>query len=366
MRRIVNQTPWWVSGLVVIVLLCAPATAAQDMRDLVDAALDQQVDERIVIEKQPMRDALAALEEQTGLRFALHELAIEWMPAGAETRLSIVIEGTSVRKALRRVFAGLGLSMRVADDCVLVEPGPVLDRLGRRLDVREVQLLQRLAGATWTELKDEHPGIVFELPEPKQARRALDETIVEIPGHAIEQLEVATQQLGWHWVPQGRAIVVYSRVADVQQRLDRELNVYYQRLPLDKLLVDLGRRTGVLMRFEPGALERVEATDRQVDLIQRGTTARQVLELICGNTGLWYEVTPECVVIGAASTEAPPPPRPRVVAILRVPMEGGTTFDILLREDQLPAEYQALMNRLIEQKLPEVVDVLREQVEGGR
>jgi hypothetical protein len=169
-----------------------------------------------------------------------------------------------------------------------------------------------------------------------------------------------TQRLGWLWVPAGKTIVIYSRTEDIQQRLDRPLDLNYQRMPLDKLLLDLGKRIDITIHFEPGALQKVAARERHMDLVQRGTTARQVLELITGNTGLWYEVVDDGVVVGAkppGAETAPSAEQPaRVVAILRVPVgTDGTTIDFLIRAEELPPEFKALRDR----KLPQVIEELR-------
>jgi hypothetical protein len=343
-----------------LLALTTASAGAQDLRDLVEAALDERITSRVEIEEQPVRAALRELEGATGLRFELDPHAVDWMPYGAQTRISIALQDVSVRQALGRIFDGLGLQMRVADDVVVVEPAPALDRLGRRLTLDEVKLLQTLAAAPWDALRDA-PPIRFRLPPGEDYRSILEAEIAAgaaVP--AIDQLETATRNLGWYWVPEGSEIVVYSQSENIAQRLERPLDLHYRRMPLDEMLLDLGRRVGVTFQFEPGALQKVDASARQVDLIQRSMPLRQVLELVCGNTGLWYEVTEAGVYIGAApSAEESRANRPKIVAILRVPVgEDGTTIDFLLREDELPVEFAELRDR----KLPEVIELLRQRL----
>lgn len=350
---------------VVLGLSAGAAAAAQGMRDLVEAALDQKIAQRLEISERPIHEALRELEKSTGLRCELHPLAVEWMPYGEQTRLAIVIEDVTVRRALERIFGGLGLTLRVGDDRVLVEPSPALDRLGRRLTVEEVGLLQKLAGRPWSELEPDEFVIEFRLPPGGESPQELLEQAMRAgpPADALTQLEGVTQRLGWLWVPAGKTITIYSRAEDVQQRLDRPLDVSYQRISLDQLLLDLAKRIDITVHFEPGALRDVAARDRHVDLIQRGTTVRQVLELIVGNTGLWYEVVEDGIVVGArpladAGAESASEQPQRVVAILRVPVgTDGTTIDFLIRADELPAEFKALRDR----KMPQVIEELRKQ-----
>lgn len=345
-------------------LLALPATlAAQGMRDLVDAALDEKIAQRIEIAERPLRDALSELEKATGLHFELDRTAMEWMPYGEQTRIAITIDGMSVRRALERVFGGLGLALHVENDRVIIVPAPVLDRLGRRLTVDEVQLLQKLASQPWPALKPEDFAVEFRVPakDKENPQQMFDQAMREGPAaDALTQLETVTQRLGWLWTPAGKTIAIYSRSEDMQQRLDRPLDLNYQRIPLDKLLLDIGRRIDITVHFEPGALQSVSARDRNVDLIQRGMTARQVLELISGNTGLWYDVVEDGVVVGSrpadGSAAVPTEPRQRVVAIIRVPVgKDGTMIDFLIREDELPPEFKQLRDK----KLPEVIEILR-------
>jgi G:T-mismatch repair DNA endonuclease (very short patch repair protein) len=335
----------------------ALVAVGQPMRDLVEAALDQKVTQRIEISERPIRAALTELEQRTGLRFALHEKALEWMPAGDETRIALVVQDVSVREALRRIFDGLGLTLRVENDKVLVEPSPMLDRLGRRLTVQEVQVLQALAARPWSELKADDVEVEFRLPKEAQPQVTFEKAMREgPPAAALARLEEVTQRLGWLWVLHGRTLVIYSPADDIQQRLDRPLDLSYRGVPLDELLVDLGRRVGVTVHFEPGVLGRVAARDRRVDLVQRQITARQALELIVGRTGLAYDVVDDGLVVGAG--QAVEQPAGRIVAVLRIPVgDEGVTIDFLIRDTELPPEFR----QLYQQKLPQVIELLRKQ-----
>lgn len=341
-----------------------PAHAA--LSGLVESALDQPVSSRIEITERPIRDALRALEGPTGLRFVLDDQAAEWMPYGAQTRVSITLEGVSVRAGLARIFDGLGLAMRVVDDRVRVEPSAVLQRLGRRLRVDEVDLLQALTAAPWTAVDRRSFDVALHVGGDGDPADVLERALrASSAPHALAQLEAETQRLGWLWVPSGKTVVVLGPSEQIEQRLDMPIDVNFRRVPLDEVLVDLGRRIGVTIRFEPGVLARVAARERNIDLIQRGTTVRQVLELIGGNTGLTYGVADGTVMLragdgpatdGAAPTTMPASDGGRVVAILRVPVGAdGTTIDFLIRADELPPEFRALRER----KLPEVIEILR-------
>lgn len=348
------------------VLITATASRAQEMRDLVAAALDQEITQRIEIDEQPIRAALTGLEQRTGLRFELADQAVEWMPYGAATEIGIVLQDVSVRQALRRIFDGLGLQMRIVGDRVRIEPAPLLERMGRRLTIEEVRALQEMTTHAWAELEDDGRVTVGRLPGSVPTRSSLVRALRDADASsALVAADVVARDHNAFWLLNGAQVDFYDKAERVKERLQRPIDVHYRRIPLDALLLDLGRRVGVTVQFEPGVLERVNADQREVDLIQRDISTQQVLELIVGRTGLWYDITEDALVIGAgtptdlANPTARDAQRPRVAAILRVPVgDDGTTIDFLIREDELPPEFIALRD----QKMPAVIEMLREKL----
>ena len=347
------------AGLALLLILPASATA-QGMRDLVEAALDEKITERVEIPARPIRAALAEVTTATGLEFLLDDEAVQLLPYGVQTQVTIVMEDISVRRALGRIFDGLGLTMTVEDAGVHLQPAPWLARLGRRITIDEVELLQKLAAGPWANLNPGDITIRLDLPTDGDPRAELDALLRAGGGaSALDQLEIATQRMGCFWTPEAGIVVVYSRAADIDQRLGRTIDINYRRAPLDQVLLGLSRQIGVTFHFEPAALQSVQAAQRKLDLVQHGVTARQVLELIAGSTGLWYEIVEDGVVIGAAPAADQRPPGSRVVAIMRIPVgDDGTTIDFLFRADELPPEFSELRSR----KLPEIIEILRLQL----
>lgn len=331
------------------------------LRDLVEQALDQRVN-HIQIKPQPLPDALRTLGEKTGLRFTIHEDALRFMPYGDQTQVQITLEDITVRDGLRRICGGLGLRIDVIEDRVHIKPAPVLERLNRRLTLPEAELLQKLVQMRWSDFPREDLRLQLRIPSNTNPRPQLEHALKNAPGHdALQQLEAATDFLGWRWMPNDSTLVFYLPIEDIERRLTRTVDLVYTRKPLDELFIELGRRADITVMFEPGALRAVGAQDRLVDLVQRDTTVRQALELICGNTGLRYALTDQGVVIDGPEHPTIPvvTDRPRVAAILRVPVKtDGTTLDFLIWEDELPPEFAELRAR----EIPTVIETLRERL----
>jgi hypothetical protein len=342
-------------GAVAAGLLLSTLASAQVPRDLVEEALDQPV-RQLEVTDTPIRDALAAIEQQTGLHFMLADGVIELMPYGERTRVSIEIRNMSVRTGLTRVLDGLGLQMFVEQDGVLIVPAPVLERLGRPLTIAEVSLFERLAGDTWGTLQGggQKLALDFRIDPTQRPREALERALAQSGApNALRQLEAACEALHWSWRAEGERAVFETRAAEIRRRLDWPLDLTYQREPLDRLLVDLGARVGVLMKFEPGALQKVSARDRTVDLIQPGGTVRQALERICGNTGLRYEIDDEGVKVMAPLSEATEPTAGNIQQWVRIEVEirPGVKMDIFVRQDQLPPEFREEAQRKLNEIL---------------
>jgi hypothetical protein len=345
------------------------------MEGLVAAALDQRIDDEIEISERPILEALGALEAATGLRFAVDERAIKWMPYGEHTKIEMELEDISVREGLGRIFDGLGLRMRVRGGEVLVEPAPWLERLGRRMTIDEVKVLGRLAKRPYKDVEksidlrfDLAPAdtlVSAETGTRRSPKAMLEAAMPSVGfGNALWQLEGATQQLGWRWVPDGRWILVYNPQKDAQRRLERRVDLRFENEPLGYVLRELAQMAGLRVVYAPGVQDALEVETRAVTLVQSDITVVNALELLATSADIGYDIRGQALHVSnssgaVAGASAAAPRRPSIVAILRVPVgDDGTTIDFLIREDEVPPEFGELKKR----KLPEVVEVLRKRL----
>ena len=311
-------------------------------------ALDQVV-ERIEIRDTPVCDALRQIERRTGARLEIADEALAVLPYGAQTLVSVDIVNMSVRDGLRRVLCGLGLRLEpegeregtgVHGERLRILPAACVERLGRRVTLDEINLLNRLADRTWDALsRTEDVSVDFRIDPSGNPKERFEAAMAQTASTAaLAQLESALQTLGWVWWPEGPRIVLATRRTDVERRLDRPLDMTYSKTPLDDILVDLGKRSGVTLMFEPGSLAAVSASERAVDLVQRGVSVRQTLERICGATGLSYEVRDEGVQIKAPADLSAGPSAANITRWIRVEVEiqPGVKMDVFLPEDRLP------------------------------
>lgn len=359
-------------GLFALLLGCGSARA-QTPRELVEAALDQRVS-AIDVPPGSLPAVLETLGKQTGLRFLLRDSAIAAMPFGEATQIELQIRERTVRDALGEILDRIGLVMQVVEDRVELSAAPAAERLGRALELDEVALLQQLAAQRADALMSSG---ALKLAASAGVQAAGAEALARFEaalrgasqGNALRQLERVAQRFGWLWSPSGSLVELMLPLEDVQRRLDRRISLNYLRRPLDDVLVDVGARAGVTMLFEPGVLQRVDATRRLLDLVHRDTTLRQTLERLCGSTGLRYEATAEGVRISGPATSAQAgdpsaargpasaPASPlRAFVRLEVQLRAGEVVDMLVPLDQLPPDAR----RACEERFREFLVTLRQ------
>lgn len=344
-----NVRSWRLLALIGLACCLSEFAAAQTTGDQVEESLDQQMTQ-LEIKQTPIRDALARIERETALRFVLADGVLDRMPYGERTRVSVVIRNMSVRAGMARVLDGLGLEMRVDTGRIIIEPGPVLQRINRRLTINEVNLLSELAGAPWSDTRFGGRTEFRIDPSEKPAERFRG-AIANIHGkNAVEQLEAVAVTLGWTWSVEGERVVFEPRSAEIKRRLERTIDLDLQRVALDQTLMDIGRMAGVLIKFEPGALQAVSASERKVDLVQRGATFRQTLERICGATGLRYEIDNDGVLIRAPIDAAVGLSASNIERWVRIEIEirPGVKMDVFVRQDQLPPKFREEAERKLE------------------
>ncbi len=348
-----------------LLLLClwaaATPAAAQSDSERVERALDQPV-RRIQIVNQPFKKALDELEDETKLEFEIDDDVLALMPYGDDTRISFVMHDLSARQALTQAFNGLGLTIVVEKDKVRIKPGPLLERLGRKLTVQETALLERLASGPWAQvLQNREIRLQFRVDPAGNPQEQFERAMRQFRGpHALRQLDEVARLLGWVWTPDGDEIVFSSRREDINRRLDRPLDVKFERTPLDAVLTEIARQSGVPIEFEPGVLRQVGARERVVDLVHRRVSARALLERICGVTGLRYEVTESAVRLSAAraaqvagtaaasraepttALTEPSGPRGEVLAYVSIMVDGRVVLLPVTGEDLPEPAAQAL------------------------
>lgn len=347
--------------LILFALAAVATVRAQPTRPSVEDALDKSVQD-LRIESLPLPQALAKLEERTQIRFQIDRETLARMPYGERTQVAINVRHLALRKALPQVFAGLGLSMTATKELVRLEPLPAVARMPGPLALDDLRLLERLAGATWAQLDASTLALQFAIDPATEPRASFNRAMQQFAAdNAIDQLEGACRALGWVWMPKGGGLQFVRRADFLRGQLERPIEVSFQRASVETVLQETGRKAGLPVSFEPGALQRVPQD--HWTLVQRPATARDVFERVAAKTGLRYEIVDDGVRFSVAAT-LPDGPRPspppgagqRVVAQVSLNVLPGISINMPIFENELPAPYLDKLRQRALKKIQEELD----------
>jgi hypothetical protein len=340
-----------------------PATKSQDLRNILTQALDQPTD--LVVKDQTLEAAFSQISDQTGIRVEIAPAAVDLLPYGRDTRVSVTVKGYPLRQGLRQLITPIGMTFEILDDKVLVRATPVLTRIGRRATWEELTLIDQLSNkpfdSAMSSLSIQYQVATTNNPQAELLAKAKNAG----RGSATEVLDIATRTLGWTWYPWDRQIVVLTLEQQAMRMLDKRYTFRYRQRNLGEILVELSNWAGLPIELAPGTLDKLPSQTRDsFSLVAENYSIRQALELICGNTGLEYRIKDGAISLAAgASLQGGQPSGfsqsdPYVGKIVIPGKNGGYNFEFFLRESDLPPD----LNRLRKEKIKNAVDTMRKEL----
>jgi hypothetical protein len=359
--------PFIVVSLVAALLSPPVSRADEDWQTLIHQALDQPTD--LEIADQPIADALAYVGQRTGVSIDIAPAVVEMLPYGAKTTVSATIRGTPLRDGLSALLRPIGLQFAIRGSQIQAEPVPALARLGRRATWEELELLDQLASSTWWGGVAEQLRITVEgeLLSADDAIGTLRERAGKVgAGTALDAIEQACAALRWAWIPRGRQVVVMRATDFYRDRLGSTDSFRYVGVPLANVLVDLTHRAGVPLRMEPGVLADLPTqTLNSFTLQAENMPYDQAMELIAGATALAYTVSDEGVWIyrpeGSAASAAAPRSGSADPYVMKITMPAGadgTSYEILVRQSELPPELLEIRKQRIDTAIHELTGTI--------
>ncbi|QDV90128.1 hypothetical protein RAS2_12050 [Phycisphaerae bacterium RAS2] len=328
--------------------------------------LDQKV-ENLAMSGLELPAALADLGKQVGVSIVVDDESAEMLPWGKQTKLAdVTITNASLREALPKILGALGMTYDVRDQSVVVIATDPLRRLARRATWEELKLLRRMSETAYSpaafgEFKLQY-RITSKVDAPKML---LDQMEKSGQGSVAQVLETATGALRWGWTPEDDHIVIRTGQAQIAGKLSRRVTARYTGQPLSQILIDLGDKADVMFKLEPGLLLKLPPSVSSYTLVLQSTSIRAALELMAAETGLKYEIHADAVSIGVGEAAAGSGPATGgatrsgsspIAAKVSIPAkEGGVSYEIFLREDELPAEFLEHREQLKQQYIQKLM-----------
>lgn len=341
-------------------------------------ALDRPVDLNVV--DAPILEVLQSLAQSAEVSIEMETGTLDLLPYGSKTLMSATIEHRSLKESLAEMLRPLGLVFEAEADRILISPTQPLRRIARRATWEELATLDKLYSTPWSsELFD---LLQFQFQDARAGyadanrERLAEATDTVGPGLAAEVLELACDTRGWAWAPSGEMITIMSKTRAIERQLSRKVTVQYVQTTLEQALLDLTRRAGVSLEMEPGALASLPPhVFERFPLRMEAATIRQVLDWICGLTGLSFSIEANGIrisgnkVANASNTQGDGGIGEAAIRALRaniivgqinITNPDGSTFSFFIREDDLPPE----VNEMRKAKIRDAINRIRKTLES--
>lgn len=362
-----KTTTYAIAGFV---LLLSGLVAAQDTSALLNKALDEPVKLSI---NDTLPRALEAITRQTGLRLEVEPVVWELLPWGQDTNIRATIENKTLRQALTLMMRKLGLTFEVKEESVQIQPLPPLRRLARRATVQELAALDLLA-ATPAALESDRLTLkrLLELLDRKLLDLKSDFAIENRTGDAVRQdkmvfvprnatlmdaLESLPKESGATWYPWGKNLIITTKEDRVRAQLGRTLTVRYNNVDVLQVLMELATRSGVRFDIQSGALGQLPAEARSVRALFENASVQQVLEAICGSTGLAWSIREEAVQVTNPNVRPGGATRDPVIGILQLDIG----LQVLVPQSQVPPDLREFIRHKTRKELEKMRKMMQDE-----
>lgn len=345
----------------------AAAVGKEDGDDPIDALIAQALDQptNLELKNVEIRTAFEKLADQTGIRIEIEPGTLSLLPYGSKTVLTTTIKRRPFRESLTALLRPIGLEFEVENQRVVIRPTPPLRRCVQRARWAELELIEKLYAAPWSDALAETLKFQFQnVPSAPEVNLSTLLTLAKGVGSgtAAEVLEQATGRYGWTWYPAGDVIVVLPKTRQIERQLEKRISLVFSQAGLADVLTEVTRRAGVPLLLDPGVLNAAPSGVTRFNTSFQNTPVRQVLELISGQTGLAYFIEPEGVRISASALMAVAATRPvgevtdasllavqqlranQVVGQITLPRgNDGSTITIFIRENDVPLDVKEML-----------------------
>ena len=339
--------------VVVAGLVGAPRALAQ--ASTTSALINQQLDKQAKLSLSgSLPQVMSQIAKQTGVAIEAQPQVWELLPWGRETTVTATIENQTLREALQVITKRLGLTFALKDEAVELQPMPALRRLGRKSTAAELDALYllsttplgaaaekpkfaELVDAIDSKLNQTKPDYAIFNRSATSPDLVPQDAPISIPRNAslLDALEAITLQTPATWYPWDKSIVILPKRDQTRRLLEKEVTLRHEGTDVSQVLTELSSRSGVPLRFEPGAIQSLPPQNRNVRLVI-SASAIDALEAIAGATGLGYVIKDDHVYVwNATAQQAAAAPRDRTIAWFTVPETG---VSVMITESQCPPD----------------------------
>lgn len=314
---------WTTTGALMMVLGLA-TTAAAAANPAASALINEALDRQVQLDLNGvLPEILKQIARETGVAIEAEPAVWDLLPWGEQTSVTAKAQNQTLRQALTAISRKLGLTFILREQAVELQPCPALRRLGRRATVEELAILDLLAATPLDLDTNPIPGITL-----RKLLEAVDQRLVDLKtpyaleyragegmlrdavfvtrsANLMDALDSLAGGTKATWYPEGRNVLVVRKEDQVRAALDRRITMRFNGVAVGQVLVELAQKAGVNLTIEPGALQKVPAPFRTIQLALDNASFAMALENIAGFTGLGYVPNAEGVYIWNQSAYGP-------------------------------------------------------------
>lgn len=350
MRRQVRMALGMVLAVAALAVRPDPAAALTSAAEPENSIYLQQMMARRIslnLKTSTLRQAFSTLADTAHISIDVQRQVYQLLPLGNHTRISIDFKNVSVRAAMDTIAGELALRVRRVGGRLVVVPSKALRRTGRRATWTELNLLRGLHGATVTHIDNHWPAdLPAQLHQPMPAPRlpivakavrdrALAAVRGELPESAVRALNTYARALHRIWYVRNDRLMVTRASSWVRSQLHRPVFLHAAARPLQTVLAELARATGVWFAPAPGLYQAIPV----VNVNSNGASAEQALAALSGATGMTWRIVGDHVIVAPPRPLAAvgPAQRDPIVGMIRIPLASGIHLNLFLRKSQLSA-----------------------------
>jgi hypothetical protein len=371
LSSIIHRRGWLLAAAVVLLVACGLARAQDDTSALINEQLDKLYEDEL---NHTLPEAMKRIADKTGVKIEADPLVWDLLPWGQQTNVTATIKNTTLRQALDAITQKLGLTYELKKEAVELKPVAALRRLAKRATVKELEALDllrstklgqdgrlaadKLLAAIDAKLQAAKTDFAIE----NRIGAAIASQTVFVPRGATlaDALETLAAETTATWYPWGTSIIVLPKQDQVAMQIsERTVNLRLNGVPIGQVLMELQAQAGLDFIIEPGAIQRVPAEYRIIQLDVQRKSVKQVLESLAGLTGLAYTVNDRGVYLwynaaaGAAGAGRANP------IIGYVVLENG--LHMFVRDDQVPADVRQYLDYKLSKEIEKWRTMMKEE-----
>ena len=309
------------TGLIVLALLLAGTLWAQPKTTQnVEKILNERAN--FSLKDITLEDAFNELGKQMGITVRSDDAALDMLPYGRQTRLNAVqFQGSTWRKGISELLKPLALRFEPGDKQILILGTDELMRQPDRLNLAELNTLVKLQnGGVNNQEKDllkqlgQITGVNLGLVLESQRKDNFDpevtrQILTTANQSAMRALDAYARLISisypMTWVldagKNDQVDLVFLRSEQlIDRKMDRQIDFEYRNRPVQEIIIDLARRGGMNIDFEPGVLGMLDESVRNNTSFKIRANLRTAWATISGMTGLEYRFDRNGVYITAS------------------------------------------------------------------